>query len=254
MMKKIVYLSVAAVMLFCMTACQKDTQVETGKKTGQEQPAERRAETDLPDNTDSPDDGQAGTLGDYIEIAAGGCKAAREREDIRQKNVLDTGTITYRADRVRLTKQQGDWTDLSGPQPELDENGRITDGRTYVVVDVAVRQEGEFDFWWNTFWLSSFTENDLRIKPGELVSASILSLDSGEITRRYRYSLPEGETIETSLVFTVEDSELEEAGRHFLLDFNPTGANIEHVEPEDYSMVFLESLEYENRKQAFKNR
>ena len=78
MMKKIVYLSVAAVMLFCMTACQKDTQVETGKKTGQEQPAERRAETDLPDNTDSPDDGQAGTLGDYIEIAAGGCKAARE--------------------------------------------------------------------------------------------------------------------------------------------------------------------------------
>ena len=160
-MKKFVYLSAAAVMLLCMTACQKDTQVETGKKTGQEQPAERRAETDLPDNTDSPDDGRAGTLEDYIEIAAGGCKVGQEREDIRQKNIFNTGTIIYRADRVRLTKQQGDWTDLSGPQPELDENGRITDGRTYVVVDVAVRQEGEFDFWWNTFWLSSFTENDL---------------------------------------------------------------------------------------------
>ncbi len=253
-MKKMRPLLAVCSLLFGIAACQKDTQVETGKKTGQEQPAERRAETDLPDNTDSPDDGRAGTLEDYIEIAAGGCKVGQEREDIRQKNIFNTGTIIYRADRVRLTKQQGDWTDLSGPQPALDENGRITDGRTYVVVDVAVRQEGEFDFWWNTFWLSSFTENDLRIKPGELVSASILSLDSGEITRRYRYSLPEGETIETSLVFTVEDSELEEAGRHFLLDFNPTGANIEHVEPEDYSMVFLESLEYENRKQAFKNR
>ena len=252
-MKKMRPLLAVCSLLFGIAACQKDTQVETGKKTGQEQPAERRAETDLPDNTDSPDDGQAGTLGDYIEIAAGGCKAAREREDIRQKNVLDTGTITYRADRVRLTKQQGDWTDLSGPQPALDENGRITDGRTYVVVDVAVRQEGEFDFWWNIFRLSYFTEDELRIGPGELVSASILTPDSEKNKDMYQYSLPEGETIETSLVFVAEDSELEEAGRHFLLGFNPTGANIEQVEPEDYSMVFLESLEYANRKQAFES-
>jgi len=86
-------------------------------------------------------------------------------------------------------------------------------------VDVAVRQEGEFDFWWNIFRLSYFTEDELRIGPGELVSASILTPDSEKNKDMYQYSLPEGETIETSLVFVAEDSELEEAGRHFLLGF-----------------------------------
>lgn len=46
----------------------------------------------------------------------------------------------------------------------------------------------------------------------------------------------------TDLIFVVEDAEVT-ADAHFLLEFNPTGANLVYVDAEDYSMVYLKSME-----------
>lgn len=238
-MKKSVLLYIACCMLFCMTACGNKTRSVSEHK----QSSTQEAEPETAAETSISDAGENGTLEDYIEIATKGCKVGAEKEDVRQGSAIYDGTITYRVDKVTLTKQQGDWIDLSGPSPALDEDGRITDGQTYVVLDVTISQEGEFDFWWNSFWLASFTDKDLDIGPSEMVSASILSSNADSDPNIYQYSLPAGRETKTSLVFVAEDSELAEAGRHFLLEYNPIGANLMYVEPEDYSMVFLKSME-----------
>lgn len=231
-MKKIGFAAVLCCML-CSAAC-------SGKK-------EDHAKREMTDQTNAVETAAAEvkTLDDYIEVATRGCKVVKEHEDVQQGTFLDDGHITFRVDKVTVTKQQGNWVDL-GIEPDLDNQRKIIGEETYVVVDVTVRQEGEYDFWWNDFELTSFKEDDLRPGPSELVSVSVLCNDKNVDlmdSNVYHRELPEGEDIKTSLVFVIEDRELNEEGRHFLLEYNPTGASHEFIKPEEYSMVFLESME-----------
>lgn len=185
------------------------------------------------------------TLDNYIEIATMGCRVGKEHEDVQQGNFAKEGLITYRVDKVTLTKKQGDWVDIS-VGPDLDNQGKIIGDETYVVLDVTVRRDGEFDFWWNSFELSSFLEGDRDTWSIEMTSAGILCSDKNvdlAANNVYQYSLPEGKDVKTSLVFVVEDNQLNEKGQHFLLEFNPAGTVHINLKPEDYSMIFLESME-----------
>ena len=174
-----------------------------------------------------------------IEIATRGCEVVREGEKIQQ------GSLTYKVNSVQITKQTGDWYNMSGAIPKVDENGKITEKVSYVVINVTIKDDGDYDFWWNMFSLSYFEDDDLMIGPEELVSAGIFS-DYSEKEREdkdvYQYKLPQGKEVTTDLIFVMDDSKMKE-GNHFLLELNPTGAGLEYVKPEEYSMVFLNTME-----------
>ena len=178
-----------------------------------------------------------------IEAATRGCKVVQEGEENQQDS------LTYKVNSVQITKQTGDWYNMSGEIPKVDENGRITEDVSYVVINVTIKDDGDYDFWWNMFWLSYFNDDDLMIGPAELVSASIFN-DYSEKEREdndvYQYKLPQGEEVTTDLIFVTEDS-LMTKGNHFLLELDPTGVGggegLEYIKPEEYSMVFLKTME-----------
>ena len=171
--------------------------------------------------------------------ATAGCQIGEEGQPIEQ------GGVTYCVDSVTMTKQQGDWMDISGAMPELDANGCIVGDESYVVIHVTVQIQEECDFWWNQFWLSSFEEDDLRIGPRELVSCSLVqNYDAQSVLDNdiYHANLAVGDEVEADLIFTLYDDEYNEKA-HFLLEYNPTGTVIASIKPENHSMIYLKSLE-----------
>lgn len=197
-------------------------------------------------NQESVDAQDTGSVNDtkqdlqgLMEIATRGCKIANEGEDIQ----LDA--MTYRVNQVTLTKQQGDWTDISGAEVKLDSNKNIIGDATYVVVNVTVKKTADFDFWWNSLSLAYFTDDNLNIGPLELVSASLFQTfdpNDPKYNDVYQSDMKVGDEVTTDLIYVVNDDEVEE-NTHFLIDINLGGANLEDVKPDTYCMIYLASME-----------
>lgn len=202
-----------------------------------------RENTTNKESIDTQDKGSVGAtkqdLQGLMEIATRGCKIAKEGEDIQ----LDS--MAYRVNQVTLTKQQGDWTDISGEEVKLDQNKNIIGDATYVVVNVTVKKTAECNFWWNSLWLAFFSNDNLNIGPSELVSASLFQTfdpNDPKYNDIYQSDMKVGDEVTTDLIYIVNNDEVED-NTHFLLEINPTGANLEDVKPDTYCMVYLASME-----------
>lgn len=224
-------LCLCLILSLLFTACTVQKNVKnTGNQKKQEQ-------------IDTESTGRAGNvkqdLQGMMEIATRGCKIAKEGEDIQ----LDS--MSYRVNKVTLTKHQGDWIDISGEEAKLDSNKNIIGDETYVVVNVTVKKTAECEFWWNSLWLDSFTEDSLAIGPRELVSTSLIKYDDPNDPKNndiYRSDIKVGDEITTDLIYVVNQKEIE-PHIHFLLNINPDGASLINLKPDRYCMIYLASLE-----------
>lgn len=94
------------------------------------------------------------------------------------------------------------------------------------------------------FWLSFFNDDELRIGSIELVSASIFN-DYSEKEREdndiYQYKLPQGRGNDR---FDFRDGGFVNDKRKSLFaGYGSDGVGLEYVKPEEYSMVFLKTME-----------
>lgn len=240
-MKKAITMGLCIGAMLCFGGCQ-SSNIDSDKKAPEVKQEEEQAEKPEKEAKEQ-------TLEAKIALATSGCKVVKEGEENQQ------GSLTYKVNKVTITKQRGDWIDMSGPVPETDENGMIIGDDNYIVVNVTVKDTGEFDFWWNSFWLAYFSDDDLNLGPYELVSAGIYYNYSEEERRDrdiYQYNLPENEEVTTDLVYVLSSEEMA-PGMHYLLELNPTGlADVGMTEPENYSMVYLETMEGINSESAVK--
>ena len=171
-------------------------------------------------------------LQSQMGLATHGCVIVQEGETLS----LDGVNITV--NNVTITRKKGEWHDFLSQ--ELDENGCLSEDRAYVIVNVTIEQIGDADFWLNSIWLAFFDE-DLKIGPIELDGTSLFKKDDRN-PDVYQGLIKKGESLTTDLVYVIKK---EEAGEdaHFLLEYNPTGCSLDYVEPEEYGMIYLKSLE-----------
>lgn len=171
-------------------------------------------------------------LQSQMGLATHGCVIVQEGETLS----LDGVNITV--NNVTITRKKGEWHDFLSQ--ELDENGCLPENRAYVMVNVTIEQVGDVDFWMNSIWLAFFDE-DLKIGPIELDGTSLFKKDDRN-PDVYQGLIKKGESLTTDLVYVIKK---EEAGEdaHFLLEYNPTGCSLDYVEPEEYGMIYLKSLE-----------
>lgn len=182
----------------------------------------------LEQNTQSDEE----TLQSQIGIATHGCAITQEGE------TLSLGGMNITVNDVTITRKKGEWHDFLSQ--ELDENGCLSEDRAYVIVNVTIEQVGDVEFWLNSIWLAFFDE-DLKIGSIELDGTSLFKKDDRN-PDVYQGLIKKGESRTTDLVYVIKK---EEAGEdaHFLLEYNPTGCSLDYVEPEEYGMIYLKSLE-----------
>lgn len=167
-----------------------------------------------------------------IELATRGCATVQEGETLSLKGMNIT------VNDVTLTRKKGEWYDFLSQ--ELDENGYLAEDRAYVVLNVTIEQVEDVDFWLNSIWLSFFDE-DLKIGPIELDGTSLMKEDDGN-PDCFQGLIKKGEILTTDLIYVIKKEETGD-DTHFLLEYNPTGAGLVYVEPEEYGMIYLKSLE-----------
>ena len=93
----------------------------------------------------------------------------------------------------------------------------------------------------NSISLSSFLDNDLRIGAREIDGTTLLKKDE-KAKNSFQGLIKDGDTVTTDLVYIINQEE-ETNDSHFLLEYNPTGCGLEYIEPDEYCVVYLKSLE-----------
>lgn len=207
-----------------LTACQNSTEKQTNNSS----------ETVNMENTENftSTEVEELSLESKIEEATRGCEVVQEGETV------NLGAISITVNDVTVTKEKGDWYDF------YYEEGKLPEDEVYVVVNTTITQNGETDFWLNSIWLANFTDDELLIGSREINGTTLLNDDNGYNEKKdiYQGLIKDGDTVTTDLIFVINQEE-ETNDAHFLLEYNPTGCDLEDIESTEYCMVYLESLE-----------
>lgn len=168
-------------------------------------------------------------------VMCAGCQQGKIGDTVVQDQV------SYRLNSVYITRQQGDWNDISSYKPKLDENGYIQDNSLYVVANMTITVlENDCDFWWNNINLSYFDEEDCLWTQMDLSSVSQLKDDTNPDI--FHESLPIGEEVTRNIVWVLEAEQWQEKN-HYFVGLNSHGVGYEDLKATEYSMFYLESME-----------
>ncbi|MCI1653928.1 MAG: hypothetical protein LKI32_01205 [Lachnospiraceae bacterium] len=231
-------LLIAAVVMFCACGTQKalnqiSSETAQSGKTGNEVMPNLKASSSL--------------RSDIAKIT-GGCQVVNEGDKILQNGY----EITVHG--IKVTKKKGDWQEMTGDY-HLDQQNRITDEKSFVIMDVEVyhkeKNKDEVSFCWGNLNLIYFDQKRVKEYTGAVYDFNGYELESIEGTteaqknntdlfiKNYRV----GTGAREKLVYVADDNVLYHTGNHFMLQLNLTGTSLQYLAPEDYSFIYLKSLE-----------
>lgn len=188
------------------------------------------------------------SLREDIAKVTGGSQVVNEGDTILQYGY----EITVHG--IKITKKKGDWLEEMGDY-QLNHQNKITNEKSFVIIDVKVyhkeKNKDEVNFCWGNLNLIYFDQKRIQEQTDTVSDFNGYELESIEGTtesqkndtnlfiRNYKV----GTGAREKLVYVVDDDVLYGTDNHFMLQLNLTGASLQYLSPEDYSFVYLKSLE-----------
>lgn len=210
----------------CLIGCRSDNNT-----------MDKMSEMDINANDENMD------LNVLIDVMSGGCKVVNEGDTVEQDSV------EYCVNDIYITKTQGKWQDISGIVPKLDSEKKVIEDMSYVVVDISVNVK-KSDFWWNNINLSYFGVDERKWASVELTSVEGLR-ENGD-PDLYHMGILEGKKIRRKLIYVIEDEWIN-SDNHFFIELNSHGVGFENLDPNEYSLIYLRSMECGNESNKKEN-
>ena len=205
----------------------------------QDMQEERELESEMPDQDP---DAESEALAEQLNVDA--------RQVVSVGKPIKSGIKEITVKSWKMTKEQPEYApaegeDLSPSGAEFDENGTITNGYSYVLLDVAVkntRQSQELsDYIWGYMRLQIAHHSDFL---GEI---DYIGQDPPRTLTKdyYKETIQPNETAEAALIFIVPDDIME--GESMYMEINPTGGGAD-IAPETRRYVALKVETYDEEE------
>lgn len=155
-----------------------------------------------------------------------------------EKELVQQDDWEYEIHSHEVTKQRGDWINPDFIEQFADEEGNMKNGHSFLCVDATIICTGsssELEFWVNNLRFLILDENGETVGGGELAAAT--GFESEDVDA-YRYSMKEGDSITTKLVYIIEDDWIADNNYTFV-EINNHGIGFGYLEPEEYSFILL---------------
>ena len=198
----------------------KSEEPETTTQTGEEMTSKKMGKSDIWNKIASS----------YMEGAV--CEETSSK--VRQEDWI------YQVDSAKITKKRDPKWDFVPDYEEYqyDKDENLINEYSYVTIDLTIQckrdttLEHHYNLPLNSIWLGIFDKDGEMLSGGEMQTAS---LGKKESKSYFFYDLKEGETLQTTVVFIIEDEFLTE-DNYYVMDINNPGV-IQSLE--DFDLIKL---------------